>query len=96
MKKVWLFILFNTGLVVHAAETIFPEDVATFVEKRDSCDHFRGEPMYDEERAAFLVEAMNKACLGTDAELAKLIAKYQDDSKIMATLSDYETSIEIH
>ena len=31
-----------------------PADVATFVERRDLCDHFRGEEPYDEQRRKFL------------------------------------------
>ena len=32
------------------AQASRPSDVATFVERRDTCDHFRGEEPYDEGR----------------------------------------------
>jgi hypothetical protein len=35
-----------------------PEDVTAFVERRDGCDHFRGEYPYDEDRRKFLHKNM--------------------------------------
>ena len=42
-----------------ATELLFnlPADVAVFIEK---CDHFRGEPAYDEGRRKFLLKNMNE------------------------------------
>jgi hypothetical protein len=36
------------------ADPAVPADVAKFKDRRDLCDHFRGEEPYDEERRAFL------------------------------------------
>ncbi len=77
-----------------ADKTSIPADVTAFVEKREGCDHFRGEEAYDEERGRFLKENMDKLCTGTDAELAALKAKYAERKEVMAKLSEYEITIE--
>jgi len=72
-----------------------PDDVVKFIERRDLCDHFRGEEPYDSERAEFLANAIRRDCTGTDTALAALMAKYQNDSEILAELSTYEPNIEM-
>jgi hypothetical protein len=76
------------------AQDKWPSDVARFIERRDGCDHFRGEEPYDEERRKFLEQKLNELCPGTDKELARLKAKYRDDRNIMAVLDRYEPEIE--
>jgi hypothetical protein len=71
-----------------------PQDVSSFIEKRDLCDHFRGEDPYDEERRAFLEENLVKFCTGTDAALAELKQKYHNNPSIMDVLNRYEDKIE--
>lgn len=75
-------------------DAALPADVAAFVEKRDTCDHFRGEEPYDDERAKFIGEQLEANCTGTDAELARLRAAHAADPAIMARLADYEDTIE--
>ncbi|MCC2976434.1 hypothetical protein LK533_07075 [Sphingomonas sp. PL-96] len=71
-----------------------PADVVAFRERRDECDHFRGEDPYDAERAAFLSEALARTCTGTDAELKALRARYAANAAILAALADYEDEAE--
>lgn len=71
-----------------------PADVAAFKEKRDSCDHFRGEEPYDAERGAFLAKQLEATCKGTDKALADLRARYAGDAAAKAALADYETQVE--
>ena len=71
-----------------------PADVATFKERRDLCDHFRGEEPYDAERRTFLEESMNKYCTGTDKELASLKRRYKGNTVVLKVLSEYEETIE--
>ena len=71
-----------------------PTDVAKFKERRDLCDHFRGEEPYDEERRTFLMENLEKYCTGTDNELALLKAKYKNYQDVMRVLGEYEERIE--
>jgi hypothetical protein len=71
-----------------------PADVTAFVEKREGCDHFRGEEAYDEERGRFIRENLEKLCTGTDATLAALKAKYAKRAEVMQKLSEFEITIE--
>ncbi len=100
MKPLVLIILALMCVVplIHAADqkavSTLPEDVAKFKERRDLCDHFRGEDAYDEERGKFLAESMKKYCTGTDKELTSLKTKYNNNAAILKTLADYEENIE--
>lgn len=86
--------------------TIFPTDVANFIENRAGCDHFRGEPRdFDEsykrefgkkaeieeaERAAFLEGKTKVLCAGMDDRLIRLKRKYNGDKFIIEKLEQYE------
>ena len=72
----------------------WPVDVASFIARRESCDHFRGEMASDAERAAFLDKAMRRDCSGTDRRLAELRARYSKDARISARLAEYEEQVE--
>lgn len=78
----------------HVGARGLPADVAAFIERRDSCDHFRGEEPYDAERAAHIKAALAASCTGTDRELAALRRKYAADPHLMGRLSRYEDRIE--
>src|SRR5262245_37150097 len=63
--------------IAGAAESVrLPAEVAAFLERRESCDHWRGEFGYDEERQSDIDWAICQACPGTDAQLARLKKKY--------------------
>lgn len=76
------------------AQGRFPADVERFIERRDACDHFRGEEAYDAGRRKFLEEQTLKLCVGTDRRLADLKMKYGNDKAVMGKLSEYEAQIE--
>ncbi|WP_196233077.1 hypothetical protein [Sphingomonas segetis] len=71
-----------------------PADVAAFVERRDACDHFRGEEPYDAARAAELKTKLAETCTGTDAALAALRRKYSGNRQVIERLSGYDGQIE--
>jgi hypothetical protein len=71
-----------------------PEDVARFVERRDECDHFRGEAAYDSKRREFLEQQTLELCVGSDKQLAELKKKYAGDHTVMKRLNEYEAEIE--
>ena len=87
-----------------------PEDVLSFVENRDGCDHFRGEPTdFDEayikqdvikgrqeqkERADFVNQNITELCTGTDAQLRALKARYAANPSLLKLLNSYEPKIE--
>ena len=78
----------------------YPHEVRAFIDQRDSCDHFRGEPWpegdsaHERERRRALTSAMKTACTGTDVRLLALRMKYRDDAGIVAALATYENDIE--
>lgn len=78
----------------------YPHEIRVFTERRQGCDHFRGEPWpegdepWEIERRDQLTKGMRDACAGTDAELARLRAKYRDDAEIAKMLGELETDIE--
>jgi hypothetical protein len=77
-----------------------PSDVRAFMDDRDACDHFRGEPWpegdtgADRERRRELVEAMRTNCAGTDRRLEALLSRYPHDGAVRRTLLGYERNIE--
>ena len=76
------------------AQEKWPSDLARFIERRNGCDHFRGEEPYDKERLAFLNQKMKELCPGTDKALAALKEKYRKNKKAIAVLNEYEPQIE--
>ena len=71
-----------------------PDDVAQFVEQRQTCDHLRGEEPYSAQRKADLEAAIEKNCRGSDRELASLRSKYRGNTAILRTLEQYENDVE--
>ncbi len=78
------------------AQNKWPADVERFIERRDACDHFRGEDPYDGERREFLRLKVTEFCTGTDKELSLLKSKYRNDKGVASKLNKYETQIEPH
>jgi hypothetical protein len=80
-----------------AAKSVSPPvgaDVSRFIQRRDICDHLRGEEPYDPERAEFLNKGMRENCDGTDKELRLLRKVYAKNPAILAKLAKYEDEIE--
>lgn len=84
--------------LLHIAATAgpsgLPNDVSVFLERRESCDHWRGEDGYDKERQADIDWSICQSCLGTDQELAALKKKYQSNPRVMKTLAVLDPRIE--
>lgn len=82
-------------LLLAESKKVLPKEVQQFVERREGCDHFRGEPAYNEQRRKDLLAQMKALCTGTDKALAKLKAKYIKNLPVTKILSKYETDIEL-
>lgn len=82
------------GSAAALSEPVLPAEIITFREKRDLCDHFRGEEVYDAKRAAVLAAEVAKNCRGTDRALADLRQLYANNAKLLAALKDYEDKVE--
>ena len=99
MKHLCVVALLTLSSTVLAAESL-PADVQSFVDTRQTCDHFRGEPwnLGDEPeikgRREFILESIKKYCTGSDKRLAELRRKYRDNPKIIERLREYEDYIE--
>lgn len=89
-----LLVLLATSLV--AAQELPPSDIQKFVERREGCDHMRGElPDPGEKRRMREVNReIRKLCTGTDKELMRLKKKYATNSAIMQRLDEFEPDIE--
>lgn len=68
-----------------------PEDIRTFKSRHEACEHFIGEEPYDEERRAFLNEAVNESCTGIDQQLQDLRTRYAEDSALRGVLRAFDT-----
>ncbi len=78
-----------------------PSDVKMFVEQRDGCDHFRGEPWPEadnqesKERREFILRKIRELCTGTDGRLTDLRKKYGDSRVLGELLNEYEDQVEL-
>jgi hypothetical protein len=83
-------------LLTSCAYHQLPVSVERFIERRDACDHFRGEipEPGDKTRMEEVRQMIEKFCTGTDAELAALRTRYYADGAITERLGGYETRIE--
>lgn len=77
-----------------------PHEVRVFVERRQACDHFRGEPVPEPqddprgERRRQIETALRESCTGSDAQLAALRRKYRDDAIVVTALAGFDDDIE--
>ena len=84
----------------HSPAPHLPADVRAFIDDRDGCDHFRGEPVPEPQddpqgvRRKQIEDALSRLCTGSDARLSALRGKYRDDPEVTAALSGYEDTIE--
>jgi len=81
------------------ADDALPPEVERFIQDRDACDHFRGEPAEGDspaqiERRNFIIESLEIYCPGTDRRLAALKQRYTDNPEVMKRLNLYEERIE--
>ena len=79
-----------------AAEARLPADVASYIEQREGCDHFRGEipDPPDEQRMTEIEREIRKLCTGTDKKLATLKRKYAKNQTVLKRLNEFEEDIE--
>lgn len=71
-----------------------PIDVQRYLDRRASCDHWRGEEAYDRDREREILVGVCKNCGGSDAALDFLKKQHADDLVVMEYLSALDPSIE--
>ena len=71
-------------------------DLRAYLERREMCDHFRGEfpDPPDPQRMREVNEQVAVYCPGSDAPLAQLRRRYRDDPAVMKQLDALEPRIE--
>lgn len=93
--KVLPLLLISAAFHASASERL-PADVRAFMEKREGCDHMRGE-LLDSSEAQRLKEVsreIDKLCKGTDRRLAGLKRKYASHRDVMRQLNRFQAQIE--
>jgi hypothetical protein len=99
MKKGWVvgIIVFLLSSSCEPADSqILPAEVEQFIEKRDLCDHFRGEHTggINRSRDQEVILEEDKYCIGSDSALKLLREKYKDNPAVFQTLAKYDDCIE--
>ena len=89
-----VFAIGSMPMICLAAAHELPKDVVSFLDERESCDHWRGEESYGKDRKAEIDWSVCQSCPGTDSKLASLKKKYQADKATMDKLADLEPQIE--
>lgn len=87
-----LFLCLLPAMPAQAAP--LPADVQTFINRRNDCDHFRGEDSPDAERRAEIDKELKRLCTGSDSELARLMRRYAKNKAVQDALGDYDPDIE--
>ena len=84
------------GLLCACAAAPATPDLATFLDRRATCDHFRGEipDPPDAARMREIEQQTTQYCTGTDAQLALLKKRYRDNPAVMKQLDELEPRIE--
>lgn len=100
LQKINIIIILFVIILPSMANAL-PVDVVQFMERRDLCDHFRGEypdpESWGTEYQARLDEVdhgLRENCTGTDKALINLREKYQQQPTIIDKLKGYESCIE--
>lgn len=71
-----------------------PAEVAQYIERRDRCEHWRGEEIYDKERELEVLAGLCRDCVGSDKQLAALRDKHRKNVHVTERLLRYEHKIE--
>ena len=96
MKRFVIFFALLVLALPGRSHGALPGDVQRFVDRREGCDHMRGEipDPGEKQRMKEVNREIRKLCTGTDKELARLKQKYTANSTVMQALSEFEPDIE--
>lgn len=96
MRKLILSLSLLVTLSPVRADEPFPRDVQNFIDRREGCDHMRGEipDPGDKRRMREVNREIQKLCKGTDKDLVQLKKKYAKSPAVMQRLGEFESAIE--
>lgn len=81
-------ILFALALMA-APDRPLPPRVRRFIERRQGCDHWRGEYSPDPARRRQIERGVASECTGIDRELVRLRQLYRRTPSVLHALDDY-------
>jgi len=98
MKLIFILMILFGFTFNTCASTHLPQEITDYKDKRDGCEHWRGEPIPDgpegKPRAEEIDRNIKNLCTGMDKQLADFKSKYKDNKDVMSLLSEYEEIIE--
>jgi hypothetical protein len=96
MKKMMLCLSMLMLPLMSLADESLPREVQRYVDKREGCDHMRGEipEPGEKQRMREVSREIQRLCKGTDKELARLKRKYAKSPSVMRRLGEFEPGIE--
>jgi hypothetical protein len=96
MKTIPLCLFMLMPLSPLLANESLPRDVQRFIDKREGCDHMRGElpDPSEKQRMREVNREIQKLCKGTDKALTRLKRKYVANPAVMQRLNEFEPGIE--
>jgi hypothetical protein len=96
MKKILICLALLTTALPVFADSALPRDVQKFIDRREGCDHMRGEipDPGEKQRMKEVNREIEKLCKGTDKQLAQLKKKYASNAMVMQRLNEFEEGIE--
>ncbi len=96
MRNMMLCLSLLTLPLMSLADESLPREVQRYVDKREGCDHMRGEipDPGERQRMREVSREIRRLCTGTDKELARLKRKYAKSPSVIRRLSEFEPGIE--
>lgn len=96
ITRILFWLCLSLPLTPLLAGESMPRDVQRFIDKREGCDHMRGEipEPGEKQRMRAVNREIRKLCKGTDKDLAQLKRKYATNVSVMQRLNEFESDIE--
>ena len=96
MKKILVCLALLVPMLPVFADTVLPRDVQEFINRREGCDHMRGEipDPGETQRMKEVNREIEKLCKGTDKQLVQLKKKYVSNALVIQRLNEFEEGIE--
>ena len=82
--------MIGLALILAASTAPLPPAVTRFIERRQGCDHWRGEFSEDPARRRQIDAGARQACTGSDRELDRLRRVYRQNLAVRDALKGYE------
>lgn len=91
MRKMLLCRPLLVPVLSSLADELLPPEVQRFIDRREGCDHMRGEMPGpgEKQRGREMNREIQKLCNGTDKGLARLKKQYAKNPSLMQRLDDY-------